>query len=965
MKKHTYGVSITLSAIMAFSQIGTPVGTVLATEGKNVEAQETSQVIDIPDMNLRAALNYHLYKAPNSEIYQHELESFETLDLSGKQIESIEGLQYTKNLEELNLNYNGEIEDITPLSHLDNLKKLYISSNRITDIQPLESLINLNSLDISMNQISNIEVLSKLSSLTYLMAEDNQISDVSPLSQLADLTILGLGGNIITDITSLETLKQLRSLYLRENKIKDISPIVNMTVLGNVDLSYNGLVDISPLAHMNSLFGGLYLAGNQIEDLSPLQNLTWMIYLNLSSNEITSIEPLANMNRLQELQLRDNKIKDISPLKYTLNDMKRLDLAYNLISDLSVIENSGAYIRYPSYEGNFIPYQDDQFHYQMQNTTVNVVGRNTIELPIELYSEKGMTFDETKGSIMSVETKNNLVEAWLEGDDKLMIRGLKDGPEEVTLTFPNPKLNKTITIDKVDLTPPQAPHVERITDQTTEIRGTAERYSSIEVRVGDKVIKDDSINATGMEEGFISITIPPQKAGTEIQVFAIDEAENKSKPTKRVVEDATGPQLLLDLPNGLTDRMTEITGTTESNAKVTVKNEEAIVGEANASDKGTFTVNFPMQQAGARLTISASDAVGNETVHQLEVWDRTPPEVPVVEEVTDIDTVVKGTAEADSSVSVLINGITYGSDRADENGHFAITIPTQKAGTELEILAVDNRGNGSESAKVIVKEIPWPAKPIVNMVTNKTTLVEGEAEPGAKVKITVDDEVIGTGTADKDGSFGISIEPQQIGARLIVVSENHFGKVSEPANVEVKGYIVFPDVTETYRFYEEIKFLTAKGIINGFPDGNFHPNETVTRAQAAIMIGRALDLDETIRPTIFDDVKSASMASGYIASATEKGIITGFPDGTFRPNDPVTRGQMAIIISRAFELKEESSYVFPDVSTQSSSYVHIKRIMAEGITTGYPDGTFRPSKKLIRGEFSAFMARAWEDRFKQ
>jgi Leucine-rich repeat (LRR) protein len=964
MKKHTYKISIALSTIMAFSQIGTHVGTALAIEGNQMEAAETSQVIDIPDMNMRAALNYHLYKAPNAEIYRHELESFQTLDLSGKQIESIEGLQYAKNLEELSLTNNEGIEDISPISHLVNLKRLYISYNRFTDIQPLESLINLESLDISMNQISNIDPLRKLSSLTYLMAEDNNISDVSPLSQLVDLTFLGLGGNEIADISPLGTLTQMRSLYLRDNQIKDISPIVNMTVLGNVHLSYNRIADVSPLAHMNSSFGGLSLAGNQIEDLSPLENLTWMTSLNLTDNDITSIEPLKNMNRLQTLQLRDNKIRDISPLKYTLNDMEHLDLAYNLITDLSVIEDSGVYIRNRSYEGNFIPYQDDQFQYHTPISRVNVVGSKAVEIPIELYNENDWTFDETKGSIMSVETKNNLVEAWLVGDDKLMIRGLKDGQEEVTLTFPNPKLNKTITILQVDLTPPPAPKVEKITDQSTVIRGTAERYSSIEVRMGDEVIQEDSFDATGMEEGLISIPIPPQKAGTEIQVFAIDEAENKSEPTTMIVEDATGPELLLNLPNGLTDRMSEISGTTESKAEVTIKNGDTIIGETTAATDGTFTITFPKQKAETRLTITASDAVGNETVHTVEVWDRTPPEAPLVEEVNDTDTVVKGTAEVDSSVSVLINGVTYGSDRADENGHFAITIPSQKAGTELEIQAVDNRGNGSESAKVIVKEVPWPAKPVVNMVTTETTLVEGETDPDAKVKITADEEVIGTGTADEDGSFNIAIEPQQIGTKLTIISENHFGKVSEPAIVEVKEYLVFPDVTETHRFYEEIQYLTGNGIITGFPDGNFRPNETVTRAQAAIMIGRALELDGELRTTIFEDVGSSSKASGYIASATEKGIITGFTDGTFRPGDPVTRGQMAIFLSRAFELKQESPDVFPDVSAQSSSYVHVKRILAEGITTGYPDGTFRPYAVLIRGDFSAFMARALEEKFK-
>ena len=94
-----------------------------------------------------------------------------------------------------------------------------------------------------------------------------------------------------------------------------------------------------------------------------------------------------------------------------------------------------------------------------------------------------------------------------------------------------------------------------------------------------------------------------------------------------------------------------------------------------------------------------------------------------------------------------------------------------------------------------------------------------------------------------------------------------------------------------------------KKVISGFKDGSFKPNDVVTRAQAAIMIGRALDLDGTQRSTKFKDVPSSSVASGYIASAVEKGIISGFKDGSYKPGQPVTRGQMAIFLNRAFHLK--------------------------------------------------------------
>ena len=172
------------------------------------------------------------------------------------------------------------------------------------------------------------------------------------------------------------------------------------------------------------------------------------------------------------------------------------------------------------------------------------------------------------------------------------------------------------------------------------------------------------------------------------------------------------------------------------------------------------------------------------------------------------------------------------------------------------------------------------------------------------------------------------------------------------------------DVRENHRFYEEIAYLLGKNIITGFPDGRFGPEQTVTRAQAAIMIGRAVGLDGTQRHTSFADVPASSKASGYIASAVERGIITGFPDKSYRPDEPVTREQMAIFLAKAFELEQEIPLIFTDVKENSKSYMYIKRILAEGITNGYPDGTFRPGLPLKRSEFSAFMARAMDDQFK-
>ena len=167
----------------------------------------------------------------------------------------------------------------------------------------------------------------------------------------------------------------------------------------------------------------------------------------------------------------------------------------------------------------------------------------------------------------------------------------------------------------------------------------------------------------------------------------------------------------------------------------------------------------------------------------------------------------------------------------------------------------------------------------------------------------------------------------------------------------------FKDVSTGHTFYDEIHYLVEKEIIQGYPDNTFQPNQGVTRAQAATMIGRALGLDGTKKTTPFSDVSAEMSASGYIQVAAKKGIIQGYQDGTFRPNTIVTRGQLAIFLGRAFELTKTVKVTFSDVATNSTAYPYIGYLLGANITNGYDDGTFRPNASVTRGEFSALMTR--------
>ncbi|MGE8081451.1 S-layer homology domain-containing protein [Peribacillus loiseleuriae] len=183
---------------------------------------------------------------------------------------------------------------------------------------------------------------------------------------------------------------------------------------------------------------------------------------------------------------------------------------------------------------------------------------------------------------------------------------------------------------------------------------------------------------------------------------------------------------------------------------------------------------------------------------------------------------------------------------------------------------------------------------------------------------------------------------------------------------KVEAASSFKDVT-TYK--DEIEFLTSKGIIKGYDGGYFKPNDAIKRLQAVQMILREKGITNFDAPNPgFIDVKSGDYGYGEIAKAVQLGIISGKTNSKgqkyFDPFAPLTRGQMAKIFTLAYNLKGSYPADFKDINKSSETYGYVSSLAANGITTGYSDGTFKPNVQLSRQHFSAFMARYLDDKFK-
>jgi len=161
----------------------------------------------------------------------------------------------------------------------------------------------------------------------------------------------------------------------------------------------------------------------------------------------------------------------------------------------------------------------------------------------------------------------------------------------------------------------------------------------------------------------------------------------------------------------------------------------------------------------------------------------------------------------------------------------------------------------------------------------------------------------------------------------------------------------------------ELSAIIDAGIMSGYEDGTYKPDNSVTREEFATFLARALQLPEG--PARFKDVLPSDRLAPYINAAAAAGIINGGADGNFSPKATITRQDMALMISNALNyLGKDVPYVkppFPDVENISSAYrVAIGKSVSLGIISGYTDGRFGPKDTARRGQAAAFIYRMLE-----
>ncbi|WP_018923079.1 S8 family serine peptidase [Salsuginibacillus kocurii] len=403
----------------------------------------------------------------------------------------------------------------------------------------------------------------------------------------------------------------------------------------------------------------------------------------------------------------------------------------------------------------------------------------------------------------------------------------------------------------------------------------------------------------------------------------------------------------------------------------------------------TYTV-IPLAEDGERTDSSLHRDVEITVEPEPEPEPEPTPE-PELEPVSDLEATVTadntvelswtyddpGDTEAleivhdDETLAIVDTDTTSYEDVPPEGSHTYTVIPLDEEGNRADI-------DQHRSVDVTLEEEPKPEPEpqlepvsdleaaIVNDETVQLSWVFENQGDTEELEIVRDGESLAvvdasetTAYEDEPGAgthtymvIPLDADGNRADSSLHRSVEVHIEAQPDPEPLEAYG-----DVDEGDWHHDYLADLYGRGFITGYPNDTMQPTASITRAEAAVILVRATDATTADASHEFTDVPDHHFANDEIAAAAEAGLISGYEDGSFRPDETITRGETAALFTRAYNYSGGEGTDFPDVNEDYFASAAIDTLTGAGIIEGYPDGTFGPTDSVSRAEYAAFLSR--------
>lgn len=179
----------------------------------------------------------------------------------------------------------------------------------------------------------------------------------------------------------------------------------------------------------------------------------------------------------------------------------------------------------------------------------------------------------------------------------------------------------------------------------------------------------------------------------------------------------------------------------------------------------------------------------------------------------------------------------------------------------------------------------------------------------------------------------------------------------QPKEITEQPAAVFTDVPEKFWAFKEVMSLYQEDILNGYTDGTFRPNSPIRRDHVALLLEKSITMTDHAPFKPFTDVPASYPFYDAIMKGQQAGIFHGNSDGSFGPKQLLTRAQMAKILVTAFDLKGTTDHPFSDIDDSHWAHEYIAILYQHGITTG-SNGKYLPDDPVTRAQYAAFLYRA-------
>ena len=400
-----------------------------------------------------------------------------------------------------------------------------------------------------------------------------------------------------------------------------------------------------------------------------------------------------------------------------------------------------------------------------------------------------------------------------------------------------------------------------------------------------------------------------------------------------------------------------------------------------------------VDDVAATVTAAVSE-LGIYTVSVEEPADVGDPVVAITSLVAGdtitAPTIIAADASDDQGVANVhfyLDGWPLADDTWGEDGWIAKLDPANFTAGERVLSAVAEDGVGNETSTEITVNIAGlmlaPAITISGPAEAQVLWGDVQASgswsgelPMSLAVFTIDDEPL-TVTPGVDTSWNLDVPiPEGLaGDRTFTATGfDMYGNRAEAAvNVTLR---VFSDVPLGFWARDHIYATARAGIVQGYPDGLYHPEFSVTRDQMAVYIARAIAGGDASVPDpgcstpVFTDVPCDQWARKYVQFCVSHGVVQGYEDGSYHPTEEVDRAQMAVYVARALVAPAGeaglATYVpadprnFPDVPSTFWAYKHVEYCVENGVVQGYDDGYYHPEIIVTRDQMAVYVARAFQ-----